>query len=262
VSDDRERSRETEAAIPVGALTVVIVVGGGALVRASVPHSFNTGDTLQAVDLNGNFAALDQRIAALEAGLPSGTIVAYGGPAGTAGDGGASALPSGWLLCDGSAVSRTTYAALFAAVGINFGGGDGVGTFNLPDLRGRFPRGADHGAGRDSDSAGRAASATGDPAGDVVGSMETDSFRTHDHGGSTSGVSNFSGTDGYRDYNANGCGQSGNGFSYITTQTCLSGQFSTHTHGIAAAGGTETRPVNIAVTTSLSSKSCEYLCDG
>jgi len=46
-----------------------------------------------------------------------------------------------WLLCDGSAVSRTTYADLFALIGDNFGSGDGSTTFNLPDYRGKFLRG-------------------------------------------------------------------------------------------------------------------------
>jgi microcystin-dependent protein len=48
------------------------------------------------------------------------------------------AIPSGFLLCDGSAVSRTTYAALFAAIGTEEGAGDGSTTFNLPDYRGRL----------------------------------------------------------------------------------------------------------------------------
>ena len=47
--------------------------------------------------------------------------------------------PDGWLLCDGSAVSRTTYAALFAVIGTTYGAGDGSTTFNLPDLRGLQP---------------------------------------------------------------------------------------------------------------------------
>lgn len=46
--------------------------------------------------------------------------------------------PNGYLLCDGSAVSRTTYAALFAVVGTTYGAGNGTTTFNLPDCRGRF----------------------------------------------------------------------------------------------------------------------------
>lgn len=54
---------------------------------------------------------------------------------------GGSNPPSGWLTCDGSAVSRTTYANLFSVIGTNFGEGDGVNTFNLPDLINRFPQG-------------------------------------------------------------------------------------------------------------------------
>lgn len=50
-------------------------------------------------------------------------------------------VPTGWLYCDGSAVSRTTYAALFAAVSTTWGVGDGVNTFNLPDMRGKGPIG-------------------------------------------------------------------------------------------------------------------------
>ena len=55
---------------------------------------------------------------------------------------GASA-PAGWLFCAGQAVSRTTFAALFAAVGTTYGAGDGSTTFNLPDLRGRAAVGKD-----------------------------------------------------------------------------------------------------------------------
>ena len=54
---------------------------------------------------------------------------------------GASA-PAGWLLCRGQAISRTVYAALFAVIGTTYGAGDGSTTFNLPDLRDRFPVGA------------------------------------------------------------------------------------------------------------------------
>lgn len=50
--------------------------------------------------------------------------------------------PTGWLKCDGSAVSRTDYAALFSAIGSRFGNGDGSKTFNIPNLQNRFPRGA------------------------------------------------------------------------------------------------------------------------
>lgn len=58
--------------------------------------------------------------------------------------------PTGWLKANGAAVSRTAYADLFAAIGTTFGVGDGVTTFNLPDLRGEFIRGWDDGRGVDS----------------------------------------------------------------------------------------------------------------
>ncbi|MFP2768336.1 phage tail protein [Oceanisphaera sp. KMM 10153] len=57
--------------------------------------------------------------------------------------------PEGWLKANGAAVSRTAYAALFAAIGTTFGTGDGSTTFNLPDMRGEFPRGWDDGRGVD-----------------------------------------------------------------------------------------------------------------
>lgn len=50
--------------------------------------------------------------------------------------------PTGWLKCDGRAVSRTTYSALFNVIGTTYGTGDGSTTFNLPDMRDRFPVGA------------------------------------------------------------------------------------------------------------------------
>jgi microcystin-dependent protein len=132
---------------------MVLVIGGGAIVFASVPHSFTNGETLTADNLNGNFSALENRLAAVEAMIPPGTVIAYGGP--SAASGGSPAIPSGWLLCDGAAVSRTQYASLFAAIAINFGGGDGIGTFNLPDLRGRTVIGAGQGMGLSARALGR-----------------------------------------------------------------------------------------------------------
>jgi hypothetical protein len=61
-----------------------------------------------------------------------------------------SSAPTGWLKANGAAVSRTTYAALFTAIGTTFGAGDGSTTFNVPDLRGEFARGWDDGRGVDT----------------------------------------------------------------------------------------------------------------
>lgn len=66
--------------------------------------------------------------------IPAGVYLPYGG----------AVAPEGWLLCYGQAVSRTTYAALFDAIGTGFGVGDGSTTFNVPDMRGRLPLGLDN----------------------------------------------------------------------------------------------------------------------
>ena len=74
-----ERSRlaryRTRRLIPWAAVAITFLVGAGAVVYGSVPHTFNSGDTLQAADLNSNFAALDQRITALESAKSSVKIV-------------------------------------------------------------------------------------------------------------------------------------------------------------------------------------------
>lgn len=75
--------------------------------------------------------------------------------------------PTGWMKANGAAISRTTYAALFAAIGTTFGAGDGATTFNLPDMRGEFLRGWDDGRGIDS---GRA-----------FGSFQDQAYLSHAH---------------------------------------------------------------------------------
>ena len=80
----------------------------------------------------------------LQAGPRSfpGDLRAFAGPAST--------VPNGWLLAAGQAISRTTYANLFAALGTSYGTGNGTTTFNLPDLRGRIPVGLDNMGGSDA----------------------------------------------------------------------------------------------------------------
>ncbi len=97
--------------------------------------------------------------------LPAGMIVPFAGDA--------ASIPDGWLLCDGSEVTRITYDRLFAAIGTNYGYGDNATTFNLPDFRGRFLRGTDNGAGNDPDAGSRTESATGGNTGDAVGSWQS-----------------------------------------------------------------------------------------
>lgn len=86
---------------------------------------------------------------------------------------------AGWLSCDGSSLPRDDYWLLFGVIGYTFGGsGD---NFNLPDLRGRFIRGVDGGAGQDPSIDKRKASLTGGNTGDKVGSLQPDAYQGHEH---------------------------------------------------------------------------------
>lgn len=115
---------------------------------------------------------VEARLADLEARVvPPGTIVAIAG----------GAAPSGWLLCDGSAVSRATYAALFAQIGVGWGAGDTVLTFNIPDLRGRFLRGVSGTSGNDPDADARSPSTAGGNTGNSVGSVQSAALANHLH---------------------------------------------------------------------------------
>jgi len=102
---------------------------------------------------------------------PAGVIKAFGG--GTA--------PRGHLLCDGAAVSRSTYAALFSAIGTTYGAGDGSTNFNLPDLRGRFPL-------------GKATAGTGSTMGTSGGSLDhVHNVQSHHHGKGTLNIATSGG---------------------------------------------------------------------
>ncbi|HUJ73321.1 MAG TPA: phage tail protein [bacterium] len=153
----------------VGLLAMAGVVTG-ALTRssqASVPNSFSSGTTISSSAVNANFTAAG----------PTGMIVAYGGSSAPTSPG---SDPRDWLLCDGSAVSRTTYSALFTAIGITFGQGDGSSTFNVPDFRGRFLRGVDSTASNDPDHSSRTAINTGGNTGNAVGSLQGDGLGIKD----------------------------------------------------------------------------------
>lgn len=99
--------------------------------------------------------------------------------------------PAGFLSCDGSVVSRTTYSELFSVIGTSHGEGDGSTTFHLPDYRGRFLRGMDDGATRDPDAGTRTAPNTGGNVGDAIGSVQDGENKSHRHfsvdSGSTGG---------------------------------------------------------------------------
>ena len=100
-----------------------------AIPQASVTNLTSDLSTLTAADAT----EVTNRNAAILVATPVGMVVPYAG----------SAAPTNWLLCDGAAVSRATYSALFSVVGTTFGAGDGSTTFNTPSLKGRVPVGLD-----------------------------------------------------------------------------------------------------------------------
>ena len=106
--------------------------------------------------------ALNDAIAALNALLTGYTANSYC-PSGQIGLFATDYAPTGWLKANGAVLSRTVYTNLFAAIGTRFGAGDGHSTFNLPDLRGEFPRFWDDGRGVDT--------------GRVLGSWQSDAIR-------------------------------------------------------------------------------------
>ena len=137
------------------------------------------------------------------AAVPVGSITMYA----------ANTAPTGWLECSGAAVSRTTYAGLFAAIGTVFGVGDGSTTFNLPNMRGEFARGWDNGRGIDPARA--------------FGSAQADELEAHVHSVTPPAAS---------DDTSAGLTTTGTGGAETITP-----------YNTASTGGTETRPRNIAL---------------
>lgn len=153
-------------------------------------------------------------------GVPAGAILPFGGQT--------NAIPAGWLLCDGGEVSRTRYAALYAAVSNAWGTGNGTTTFHIPDLRGQFLRGVDHGARLDPDAGTRTNRLTGAvQAG--VGGVQHAVLGSHSH--ETSFPVQHS--------------DNGDGANYMLINCASVASYQSKVSN--EVGGKETRPVNAAV---------------
>jgi microcystin-dependent protein len=139
--------------------------------------------------------------------------------------------PAGYslLFCDGRSVSRTTYANLFSAIGIQHGQGDGSTTFNIPDCRGRFSRVMDTGAGRDTNASTRSAMNTGGNTGDAIGSVQVSTSIAHNH------------TDAMEQWSTASSFITGSGY-----WLSMSGG-ATAPPASGTTGGSETRPINYNV---------------
>lgn len=186
--------------------------------------------------------------------VPTGTVFYWVGST--------NSIPSGYLYCNGQAVSRATYSDLFSAVGESFGEGDNSTTFNVPDMRGYFVRGMTDNTVNDPDYAARTAQATGGNTGNNIGSVQTSSGTSHTHTASV--------TDGGHIHQANGSGtgaagavqlgdSNANAFAALASSSG-GGTYTTNTNGAVpyiksnttgvtvsntSVGGNETRPLNI-----------------
>ena len=154
--------------------------------------------------------------------MPAGMIMPFGG----------TSAPTGWLACQGQAVSRSTYATLFTNIGTTWGSGDGSTTFNLPDLRGMFVRGT-------------GTNATGSSSGAVgpsVGAYAADTYLNHSHAITDPGHVHTVGLANASNISA-AAGQ--------VNDKVVNGSSSSATTGItvntSTTGGTETKPKNYGV---------------
>lgn len=151
--------------------------------------------------------------------VPSGAVMAFA----------MQTAPVGWIECRGQAISRTTYADLFSAIGTTFGAGDGSTSFNLPNLRGEFIRGWDNGRGVDT---GRA-----------FGSAQSGAIESHTHSVTDPGHSHS----GAAQYPGSGPEQNQAGSPEDRTSFNIESGISTTGITIGSTGGAETRPRNIAL---------------
>ena len=172
--------------------------------------------------------------------VPVGTILLFGGDP--------ESLPDGWLPCNGDSQQWVKYPELAETIGTAYGGDPGT-FFNVPDLRGRFPRGVDAGAGIDPDAVARGASKDGGNTGDQVGSLQKSAtampsqhFRIPSSGEHLHVIGD------------GGNASDGDG-PYIDTSRAQSGaeertdalqRSGRHAHTLEG-GDAETRPVNVAV---------------
>ena len=160
--------------------------------------------------------------------------IANGVPAGSVFTFASTTVPSGYLECNGAAVSRSTYATLFAAISTTFGVGDGSATFNLPDLRGQFVRGWANNA-----------TGTGDD-GRSFASSQSDQNKTHGHTASVTDPGHRHVTKGHGTQDDGGSNLTGS-TSGGTSSTSMNDANTGISVSVASDGGAEVRVKNIAL---------------
>jgi microcystin-dependent protein len=193
-----------------------------------------------------NSSGAQKAVTASSVELPAGTVMDFAG----------AAAPTGWVVCDGSAISRTTYSALFSVIGTTYGVGDGSTTFNVPDARGRASVAPDSGAGRvTTDNTLAAASgaqthtltaAEGGAAihshGNTFSATGTEGAHTH--------TGSFSGTFGWNRITNNTTGGAGNAVTGIQNSPGAFADQTVTTSGTTSGGSSHSHTVSGSVSNS------------
>ena len=190
-------------------------------VDLTLPSSIVSGGFMQ-TDGSGNLSFQ------VVAGVPSGAVFCIA----------VASVPSGYLECNGQSVSRTTFAALFAVIGTQYGASNSS-TFKVPDLRGEFIRGFDNGRGVDS--------------GRSVASSQSDQNKQHNHSASSSSSVSDPGHTHTMNFNQGNIISSGGAFGLKDSGTA--NRINSNSTGISVStstsigndGGNETRPRNVAM---------------
>lgn len=198
-----------------GSYTITAITAAGGSTGVTVPQGYRSYVVSDGTNV---YYSDDHYNTAIAAYVPPGAIMQFA----------MNSAPSGWLICDGTAYSRTTYAALYANISTVWGAGDGVTTFNVPDFRGAFLRGLDSGKGYD-------------PA-RVFASYQADAYASHSHSITDPGHVHAAGNNSLN--YANGVAAGATNAQGTTWNTASA---STGITGTNASGGTETRPKNYAI---------------
>ncbi|MCK8481058.1 tail fiber protein [Psychroserpens algicola] len=195
-------------------LTIATPIADGLMV-------YQTDDVKGFYYYDSTLGSWDRALKESKDAIPTGSIFTF--PMAT--------IPTGYLVCDGSAVSRTNYADLFAVLGTTYGAGNGSTTFNLPDYRGQFLRGYDNGAGNDPDAASRQDRGDG-TTGDYVGTTQDDEMSSHFHENvPPSVISTTDGSHSHNTYSTNlNTNASGNHYHNIPGSSATTNYISSHTH--------------------------------
>lgn len=179
--------------------------------------------------------------------IPVGAIVAYCGPVVTADDK-QNLMNLGWLPCDGAAYSKREYPGLALSIGIAFGGTGGAsGSFNVPDARGMFLRGAAHGTSNDPDAATRVPSNSGGAAGDAVGSKQPAATALPRTPFQTATAGRHAHDIPHGPNNNNAYAIAGSHYGLWNSGSVQTDAAGSHSHALTTGWDSESRPINVYV---------------